>query len=68
MQIADLFTGLGPRSRASVDAALRLRQTPHADAILVIQIPGDAAKPCEIVVFTGPVTVSVDTWKMGAQK
>jgi hypothetical protein len=62
--IADLFANLRPRSKAAVDAAVRFRTTPHVNATLVITIPDDPGKPCEMAVFTGPVILSVETWKM----
>ena len=67
-RVTDLFDGLGPRSRASVATALRVQQTPHVGGTLVIQVSEDPAKPCEIAFMTGPVTVSVDTWKMASTK
>ena len=66
-RVADLFTHLRPRSQAAVAAAVRWRHTPGVNATLVIVIPDDPGRPCEIAVFTGPVTLSVDTWKMSSQ-
>lgn len=63
-RVADLFAHLRPRSRAAVAAALQWLHTPGVNATLVIAIPDDPRRPCEIAVFTGPVTLSVDTWKM----
>lgn len=67
-KISDLFADLRPRSRAAVEAAVRWRHTPDVNAILVIAIPDDPRKPCEIAVFTGPVTMSVDSWKMASER
>ena len=67
-RVTDLFADLGPRSRAAVNTALRLQQESNVAATLVIQIPEDPSKPCEIFIMTGPVTMSVDAWKMGPQK
>ena len=65
-RVAALFAGLRPRSKAAVAAAVHWQQLPGVNATLVISIPDDPRKPCEIAVFTGPVTMSVDTWKMSS--
>jgi hypothetical protein len=57
-----------PRSRAAIEAALRFQHTPGVNATLVVVIPDDPRKPCEFAVFTGPVTLSVDSWKMRNEK
>jgi len=59
-QLADLFRDLKPRSQASVGEALRLLRHPGVGATLVIQIPPDTGRPCEIILSTGPATLSVD--------
>lgn len=60
LQLADLFRDLKPRSQASVGEALRLLKRPGVGATLVIQIPTEADRPCEIILSTGPATLSVD--------
>lgn len=60
LQVADLFRDLRPRSRASLGEALRLLSMPGVGATLVVQIPADITKPCEIVLSTGPTQLVVN--------
>lgn len=66
--VGDLFTDLRARSRAALEAGVRWRSIVGVNAVLVIVIPDDPRKPCEIAVFTGPVTMSVDSWKMTSER
>jgi hypothetical protein len=55
---------LRPRSRASLSAALVMLGTPGASGTLVIQIPHDPDKPCELIFVTGPAELTIATYKL----
>ena len=62
--MSELFQDLKPRSRESVAEALRALHRPGVSATLVIQIPPEIGKPCEILLVLGPVQVVVDLTKL----
>ena len=62
--VDEFFRGLKPRSKESVSEALRALRRPGVSATLVIQIPADEAKPCEIMCLLAPVQVVVDLTKL----
>lgn len=46
--IGRLFSGLRPKSRFSMETALRAAETDGVSGTLVIQVPSARDKPCEV--------------------